>query len=238
MGVEYCHFLVPKERTFVPDAERIARLVGALRRERYVYSPELPEDPSNYLAGVVPGHLATGGYAIGAAPGVEPPRLLRIEERAAVIPHPLDADWPPLRVDEELALVFPVNSDSWEDESLPRYPFLLDEDEGGYHDIVVYRAKDYLRRDPRVATCVCGADLAFVRGGYLHSAVREERVRATCPACGAAFTPGGDTYRFAILVDCGKGWPRSRDPIEIDPAFVAACEQALGTKLDSFGEVS
>lgn len=167
---------------------------------------------------------------------------------------------------DELALVFPVNSADEEfGEAAIAHPLTPGEDEAGYHDIVLHVSRDFILHDsesthPIDTRCACGQDLeygpdALDRAVWL--AIRhEQRLHARCPRCKSAFDPskrksgrrdgstgkalpplaGGGAYRFAIIVDCSKGWPRDGGALAIAPAFRAACTGAIGVRLVDFGE--
>lgn len=167
---------------------------------------------------------------------------------------------------DELALVFTVDSgDEGFDGAAIAYPFAAGEDESGYHDVVIHASRDFVHHasesmDPIDTLCTCGQDLAYQPDPYnldVWLAIRhEERIRARCPRCASPFNPsqrrssrrdsgtgkplpplaGGGAYRFALLVDCGKGWPRDCGPIAIAPAFLDTCATTLGARLVDFGE--
>ena len=94
--------------------------------------------------------------------------------------------------------------------------------------------------------CTCGADVQpFESPG--RCPFYDSRLPNRCPSCqtemNCATIPmtvrdgftgieskasGGVTYRFALVVDCGKYWPES--DAAVTPEFVAVVEQTLGIK--------
>ena len=208
MGVEYRNFLLPRDRAFVPTAERISRLVERMRAERWILTPASD-------------HGAAGGWAEPFIEKATSPRQRRVEVQP--VPIPVGAEWLAGRRDpcganaqaDELALHFEVSApdEGFSDLDLP-YPLAYGEDEPGYHDILVYASRDFVwHLGYGDVACACGAPLAYTVGrGTIAPIDLEERIRSMCPACTAPF--GGDlgdaegiAFRFAVVVDCGKGWP-------------------------------
>lgn len=266
MGVEYRNFLLPRDRTFVPTAERIARLVERMRAERWILTPGSQAGPPS-------DHPGARGWA---EPFLEKATSLRRRrEEAQPVPVPVGAEWLAGRRDphhanakaDELALHFEVSAadEGFSDLDLP-YPLAYGEDEPGYHDIWVYASRDFVWHlgDGAIA-CACGAALAYsVERGTIAPIDLEERIRSTCPACAAPFDGDlgdaeGIAFRFAVVVDCGKGWPlagragtglaplaaqggpvlRSAygDPAPpLHSAFSTMVEESLGARFDSVPE--
>jgi hypothetical protein len=254
MGVEYRHYLVPEDRTLASDPATIARVVEMLRGRPWVTTTggnafRTFDNPH------APRMLKTAEAAIAVPMPVTAEWIASLTDEAS-------SD--PLRA--ELALAFTVDSgDDPFDETDVAYPFAAGANESGYHDIVIHASQDFIHHmsentDPIDTLCACGEDLAYDPDPTLRTpwlAIRfESRIRARCPRCEAAFDPsrrgggrtdgytgkplpalaGGGAYRSAIIVDCGKGWPRDCGRIAIHPAFRDACAAALGTPLVDFGE--
>ena len=99
--------------------------------------------------------------------------------------------------------------------------------------------------------CICGQDLQCKTLGIHFD---NTRIRRICQSCGQKFRPqdqivelmegatgtkflqpGGLTYRFAIVVECGKDFPFGNDETPKDPrateAFLQTCATALDTEL-------
>lgn len=98
--------------------------------------------------------------------------------------------------------------------------------------------------------CNCGQVLEYAPEPD-HDVFYAFRIHSTCPRCGRPFdpgdlsaavrdgwtgevigeVPGGATYRFAIVVDCGKCLPAWNKRIEVEPDFLAVCRNRLGCDL-------
>ncbi len=254
MGVEYRHYLVPGDRTFAPDPARIARLVETLRDRQWIITTggsafRTFDNPH------APRMLRTADTAIAVLVPVTGDWIASLSDQASADPQRA-----------ELALVFTVDSvdDAFDDTDIA-YPFAAGADESGYHDIVIHASRDFIHHTsentaPLDTLCECGEELAYFPDPVDHTlwlAIRfESRIRARCPRCKSAFDPsmrmgcrsdgytgqplaplaGGGAYRFAIIVDCGKGWPRDCGRITLQPAFLNACSAVLATPLVDFGE--
>jgi hypothetical protein len=146
-----------------------------------------------------------------------------------------------------------------------RYPFTFGSDQALYHTLQIHLARDYVHHCSesldRVDTdCRCGQSLSYdaeAVPSFVPAIRSGGRVRASCVRCGAAFEPrghiaayqpgfegqrasqldGGGLYRCAIIVDCGKGWPRNRGPLVLSPEFRACVEVAFGQPIVDFGEL-
>ncbi len=229
MGVEYRNYLLPRDRYHVPSPARICALIERLRSDQWVLTPT----SETWVAPASP-HGSTGGWAEPFVENSQSPRDRW--EKAVPIPIPVDDAWLAARRDasspnpqaDELSLKFPVESEGWADEGLP-YPLAYGEDEPGYHDILIYAARDFLTATSPNLSCPCGAPLHYeVPRGLLASVDLEHRVRSACGACARPTTIEGShdiLFRFAILVDFAKGWPvarRAGEPTGILKAMEAA----------------
>lgn len=211
MGVEYRNYLVPRDQAFSPEPHRIVSLVERLRVEQWVLTPA----SAVWEASTKP-HQSTGGWSDDA---------WLAARRDSKNTNPLA---------DELALRFYVYSGdgNWPDAGMP-YPLAYGEDEdGGYHDIVIYAARDFVVTDDWVDdSCACGTALGYeVARGTLAPIDMERRVRSVCSECSQPFSgsDGGDgiAFRFAVVVDCGKGWPVARRVGE--PAGLVKVIEAAG----------
>jgi hypothetical protein len=144
--------------------------------------------------------------------------------------------------------------DTFEEAGIP-YPFTFGADDTTYHDLVIHLAHDFVHHssemiDPIDTRCACGQDLGYDRDGAIRY---DPRIYAMCPWCGQAFdatrrttyrdgwtgahgTILGAAYRFAVIVDCGKGWPHERHPIAVAPRFLTLVEESFGERFDDFGD--
>lgn len=258
MGTEYEHYLVPRNRDFLPSGAAVADLVTTLRRERWVI------DKVGYARlARPPGAPLRKGAVVRQGEVIEPlpPRVTGawIDERRALSdPNPMA---------HEIELFFPVQVNdlrfaSFGDAEL-RYPFTVgSEDAKHRHTIAVRVADDFVMSglstaastiDPR---CACGASLdtgPVSAQRDVAYAIRGPRIRRVCDRCGARFAPekracqfengwgkhcsfaGGATYRFGIRIDCGAAWPRTSGPLVLTPDLRALVERVLDTKFVDVG---
>ena len=244
MGVEYRNLLIPRDRSFAPEPDRIARLVERLRAARWVLTPDDPAFEQSDAGSPRLYPHGTGGWAEPFLEQFESPR--ERWERAQPIPSPVTAQWiaalskphGSIPFEHELALHFWVSADEpFADLGMP-YPLAYGEDEEGYHDIFIYAARDFVcypgHTDIR---CTCGALLSYaVDPATITPIELESRVRSVCALCAKRFeghVDGGEdlAFRFAVVVDCGKGWPIARRVGEA-PGVAAALERA-GYQIDN-----
>lgn len=153
--------------------------------------------------------------------------------------------------------------DNWDDLGV-RYPFTFGEDEPGYHDILVLASRDFVHHSseniaPVGTVCPrCGADMGYEPDERTFVVPIElgPRIRATCPPCEISFHPsaqrvelrdgytgqhagllaGGAVFRFAVMVDCSKGWPRGKGAPSIHPDFLRLVEETIGARCVSVGD--
>jgi len=97
---------------------------------------------------------------------------------------------------------------------------------------------------------------AGARVGINFSPIRAiSRLRDHCPSCGRPFgpsgriargrdpmalapctIPGGITYRFALMIDCGKSLPITLAPTNrLNPELVDRCQRHFGTTFYEVG---
>ena len=84
-----------------------------------------------------------------------------------------------------------------------------------------------------------------------------QRIRHVCPTCNTRFDPktrtatftngwtgeqiaypGGITFRFAVRIDCHKGWPRGRGPITLRPELRDLIASVLDEPCEDVGGLS
>ncbi len=143
-------------------------------------------------------------------------------------------------------------------ESGVKYPLSPFPDWGdAYYELQLHVAKDYvyhtsesIDRFDRV-TCKCGQSLEpddyyppWPDGPPVFT---DPRIPRTCPSCGSPFRPpelvaqirdghtgkpvdcpGGVTYLFAVVIDCGKGFARQSWPIRASDEFLELVTKTLG----------
>lgn len=218
MGVEYRRYLLPKQRSFRPTPEMLTNLVHALRRERWLLSPEAPELASlPFDTTTLYAHAKHAGFYI------------RQGEQEQPGPAENLGDYLTARQGQDLLLSWPVESlAAWG----LRYPLesLPCDDEDAYYEFQLHVSQDYVYKcseyiDPfdEPLFCGCGADLTYDLPFNQDPFGVGTRIAAKCPKCGTPFDPtdlpatardlwtvdeytlrGGLTYRFAVVIDCGK----------------------------------
>src|SRR5215213_6153529 len=144
MGVCYRNFLLPRDRRFVPTADRIARLVERLRAERWVLTPDDAAFARSEAGSPSLYPRATGGWAEPFLARFTKPR--ERWQKALPIPTPLTAQWIEAQrhsdssnpLQRELALHFWVSVEQGFAELGMPYPLAYGENEDdGYHDIFI-----------------------------------------------------------------------------------------------------
>jgi hypothetical protein len=294
MGVEYEHWLLPRNRDYRPASGGVARLVDALRRERWVVAPGEPHFAEMRGGFGTPRGISTeadtGGYAsvFGKNPNfpddpnafvVDPNKIRRGLPLHQPIPVPLTSDWIDARIDphhanplaREMGLFFPVQLpddvfSDWQEAGI-KYPFTFGEDDlSNYHQVMLYLADDFVTHDWTNTfgdalddKCSCGEKLGYNPDGkyvqYVVALSIDGRISRKCPACGTVFNPslhstlvsdgwdegatchlrGGVTFRFAVRIDCHKGWPREHGRIFLKPEFRQLIEASLGEAFEDIG---
>lgn len=137
-----------------------------------------------------------------------------------------------------------------------------DDVEGAYFDLELHFSDDFVSArnemiDPVDALCDdCGQDLAY-EPDVMPDTFGAGRIRRSCPKCSSPFRPqdhvvvfrdgmtgqeselkGGATYRFAIVVDCGKCWRTDAEPDAPPVAtseFLDVSSRALSVPLSGVG---
>jgi hypothetical protein len=165
---------------------------------------------------------------------------------------PLDKSWLEEAMKREFRLSFPV----WDLKETPvKYPFVRStvRPEDIYYDFEIHGANDYIYHcsevvDPFQSTaCVCGADLKY-RPERDEAIFYASRLARVCDECGRDFDPtdmdagwrdgwtgkelpplkGGTTYRFAVVIYCGKCFPDRDCKVDIRPELMELCENHFG----------
>lgn len=247
MGVEYRYLLIPRDNTHRPDTEAVERLIRAWRDSNFAVRRGSPEQAAilKTISSKTQAHAVATGASLHTAAGWRSFDDGNIEEAAA----------------GELILQWPVPRAQ---PSTVRNPFgLVDEEDGTYFDLELHFSDDFVQVanemiDPMDAGCSkCGKDLEYWPEIGVPDIFHSGRIQRTCPACGANFRPqdrvvvfrdgitgdeselrGGATYRFAIVIDCGKCWRTETsgdgEPV-LEAEFLSVCETALGVPLYGVG---
>lgn len=247
MGVEYKYLLIPRDNTHRPDIEAVKRLIAAWRDSSFALRPGSPEQVAVHqtISAKTQVHAVATGASLHTASGW---RSFDDGDIGDVAAGELILQWPVPRAQP----------------SQVRNPFgLVDEEDGTYFDLELHFSEDFVQVggemiDPMDARCSrCGEDLEYWTDMAVADIFYASRIRRVCPACQTAFRPqdrvvtyrdgmtgaerdltGGATYRFAIVIDCGKCW-RTEDSGDVEPTlsaeFFSVCSEALGIPLYGVG---
>ena len=135
--------------------------------------------------------------------------------------------------------------------------------EQSYHDFEIHLGRDYIHHSsPSIIPteteilCECGLRIDFQENRQ--DVFFAARIYFRCPKCLKTFDPnritahvregwsnqvqrtiiGGATYRFAVVVDCGKCLPDlSGDLIRANPDFLNLCRRVFKTDFYQIGEI-
>jgi hypothetical protein len=249
MGVEYCHYLVPRPNSFYPTSQQLAVLVESLASDNWIAAPG--SEPLRKMATI-------DGMSYEDAD--EAWAHLQLRPGFASVPRSLTPAWFQERLGGDLKLGFPVEH---ADQIGLQYPLINDTGppEDPYYEIQLHLSREYVQHvseliEPSNCVCVCGESLEFDPDGYA-DIFYASRVWVRCPRCSTAFDPssiavvvrdgwtgektlvkGGTIYRFAIVVDCGKCIPkRVSAPIRANPSIVALCQRVVGQEFYEVGDI-
>jgi len=201
LGVEFRVYLIPRDNTIRPGGVAVSRLIASLRHERFVHGDLTRRTTS----------MRAGDKSIS------------------------DVDVAALEAGEVLAF-FQTRDHLQENLQHPLVSPYVDGDEGGYCDLEFRFSDDFVANgneyiDPIDETCRCGTVLGYWPEDGAPDLFYSGRIHRVGPRCGEAFKPqerlaaarnamtgdnkppirGGLTYRFAIVVDCGKSRPMDAD---------------------------
>jgi hypothetical protein len=260
MGVEYSHYLIPRDNTYRPQPEDLVRLIDSLIA-------------NGFLPKISPGSqtTATPDHSTDVADQAGPVDCYLHVSGCADSPFSSPCTVEDLRSlgDQEFKIIWSVSSSNESHLVYPLVPF--PEFGDAYYDLEIHLATDYVYHISEVilpfesVSCPCGQALEYYmhdddddwveRGGPVFLDFRIQRI---CPSCGTPFRPqdktarlrdgqtgeaagtcaGGATYLFAIVVDCGKGFAREGGPIRATNQFLANVSHALGQDLYEVGDIN
>ncbi|HEU4390449.1 MAG TPA: hypothetical protein VFV34_21775 [Blastocatellia bacterium] len=240
MGVEYQHYLIPRPNSFAPSAVQIGGLIHQLIADNWLWVPET---------------------AISGEVTQRVPRERGGPERRP-IPLPITINWLIEQLTRDQFLLLEWNARNIVNLGI-KYPFLTIPvaAEEVYYSLALHWSGDYIYHTSEIiepfdeTRCRCGTDLGF---DAQNDVFYESRLRSACPSCGRPFDPsdltavsrhpwtgeplppvaGGATYRFAVVLDCGKCIPECDGNITLDPAFKESCEMAVSCPLYEVGDFS
>ncbi len=222
MGVEYRRYLIPRPNSFRPTPEALERLIDSLRRERWLLSPTAPER-NNLRFGMMTyyAHARTSGFYVKQGQELGPGPAENLGAFLAA------------NQDRDLLLSWPIESLGRAGLRYPLTPPPFQDEQGAmdcYYEFQLHLSHDYVYHyseaispfDDEPACRSCGESLVYSLG-HEQDPFYDQRISLRCPSCGELFDstglpctaydlwtnkeyaiPGGVTYRFAVVVDCGK----------------------------------
>jgi hypothetical protein len=241
MGVEYVHYLIPEDNTYKPSPADLNRLVDALidggivlrtgtdTFKREIISTIGDSDHGCYV------HLGEGEYYSFLCP-CSAQVFAAFGERVYRIVWRVDSS-------NESGLRCPLSPfPDWGD---------------AYYELQLHVANDFVYHTSKLIkpfnrlTCDCGQswepDDEFDLWPDGPPPFWDSRIPRSFPSCGSPFRPqehgahirdgrkgkavdrpGGATYRFAVVIDCGKGLDRQSWPIRAADEFLAVVTTTLG----------
>jgi hypothetical protein len=257
MGVAYAHYLIPRDNTYKPDAKTLVQLIDALVAQGFLPKTSMGAPPDA-------GSKATSAFDRSPA---ELECYLRLSECAeALFPCPCAIDDIQALGDQDYRIVCSVSNASSSGLEYPLAPTPESRDAYYEVEIhmgrdYIYHVSEIIAPFDSVA-CRCGQGLQYLQYDEDDESIeaapafRDFRIQRTCPSCGTPFRPqdkvarmkdgwtgetterpGGATYLFAVVVDCGKGFARDGGPIRATDEFHKTVARALGQELYEVAEI-
>jgi len=241
VGIEYHCYLIPRPNTFRPRPDAALALVAALRDDGWLLGPEHPA-----LAQLPFAHSRL--YAPAQGYGYFARAVGSRDSFIAPLPELFES-----YACRDVMVVWPVESLGTSGLRYPLEPLPFDDPKDVadcYYEVQFHFGRDFICRmsevidpfDPAPA-CPCGHALVCEPESDIDP-FYSTRLAARCPQCRAAFDPtqlaatvrdgwtgaarrvqGGATYRFAVVIDCGKCFGRRQ--LRFHPRLKAFVERTL-----------
>ncbi len=246
MGVKYQHYLIPEDNTYKPSPDDLSRLVDTLVDGGFVLrtgTDTIERETINTFGDPPEPAVLTGSYVhLG-------------ERKYSPFLCPCSAQDIAAFAEGDFRIVWTVDSINEFRLSYRLSPF---PDWGdAYYELQLHVASDFVYHtsesiEPfKRVDCRCGRSLKPVDEFDLWPdgppVFIEPRIPRTCRSCGnpfrpqefvaevrdgrtgkAADRPGGATYLFAVVIDCGKGFARQSWPIRASDEFLSLVTKSLG----------
>ena len=190
MGVEYRHFVIPRDNTVRPAPEQVAALIEAWLAAGFVARPGSAAHQRMTFGATKTSLAAKDTGAI----------LLTKPLTAAPFPVPPSPDAMRILAGPEALIRWPVENLAQAD---LQYPLTPVPDfgrrgegaygEGPYYDLELHLSDDFIHTDSETidvlpqTSCDCGTQLEYEPD--LEDVFFAARIRRLCPACGRAFRP-------------------------------------------------
>jgi hypothetical protein len=254
MGVEYQHYLIPEDNTYKASPEDMSRLVNALVDGGFVFhrgTDALERETINTFGDPPEPAVLTGCYVqLG-------------ERKYSTFFCPCSARDIAAFGERDYRIVWTVDSSN---ESGLKYPLSPFPDWGdAYYELQLHVARDYVYHTSELiepfdrVRCECGRSFEPDDDYFLFPGdppvFIEPRIPRTCPSCGNPFRPqelvakvrdghtgkavdrpGGATYLFAVVIDCGKGFARQSRSIRASDGFLDLVTKTLGQPCYQIGD--
>ena len=245
MGVDCVVWIVPKDRSYRPSADKVAALANALRGGHWAPMPNALGQKSNIRE-------------------IRPPKgnpSQRLAEMKTPFEHePLTASSIEFRSKDELILDWYIHDYT---AANVRFPFVFvpyPESPSRYFHIMIDLGSDYFYQtgenvmpfEPSVLECECSQKLEYAAGWT--SGLSSSRIHRSCPSCGLEFDAsratceifdgwtgdsspliGGLAFRFALVVDYHKNWPHEEErarQYHLQPEFLGLWRSNIGVPFD------
>jgi hypothetical protein len=237
MGVESKFYILPETSHYRPEPSQVRQLIHALRSSGFLCDPKSPTFTESTHR-EHPAHSDFEGFHWKLRSGSEKSSGSLDSLKSVLAEHP-----------ESDAMV------EWPNSNLKlsglNYPLtVVPGPEGVYYDIEIHLTEQTVYHTSEIIDpfdeiiCSCGSEIEPFEPSE-SSPLYDPRLPNLCPSCRTVmnYAPlsmkvrdgwtgdeseaaGGVTYRFAIIVDCGKCWPESE--ATVTPEFLAIVEKALG----------
>ena len=255
MGVEYVHYLIPEDNTYKPRPEELSKLIDALLGGGFVVRTDTgtfrrktintfgDSDPAVLTGCYV--HIGEGEYYSFLCPC-----------SAQVFAAFGERDY---------RIVWRVDSSNESGLRCPLSPFPDWGD--AYYELQLHVATDFVYHTSELidpldrVSCECGRSLGpdedfstWTTDG--RPVFIDPRIPRSCPSCGSPFRPqelvahirdgrkgkavdrpGGATYLFAVVIDCGEDFDRQSWPIRASDEFLALVTMTLGQPFYQVGDI-
>ncbi len=245
MGVDCLVWVVPKDRSYRPSAEKVANLANSLRAGRWVPMPDASGQKSNIRE---------------ISSIKENPSQRLAEIKTPFEREPLTAFLIESRSKNELILDWSVNDIK---AANVRFPFAFvpyPKSPSNYFRVTIDLGLDYFYKtgenmmpfEPGALQCQCSRSLEYETGWT--PGLSSSRIHHSCPNCGKEFDPskatceildgwtgepslliGGLAFRFALIVDCHKNWPQEEErsrQYHLQPEFLDLWRSNIGVAFD------
>jgi hypothetical protein len=237
MGVESKFYILPETSHYRPEPSKVRQLIQALRTSGFLCDPKSPTFTESAHRGYSANSDFEGfHWKLRSGPEKSSGSLDSLERLLADHPESdVLVEWP----NSDLKL------------SGLKYPLtIVPGAQGVYYEVEIHLTEQTVYCTSEIIdpfneiTCRCGSETGQFEPSE-NSPIYDPRLPNHCPSCQTLMNyatfpmivrdgwtgdesdaVGGVTYRFAIIVDCGKCWPESE--ATVTPEFLAIVEKALG----------